>query len=159
MGTFLHGWESPEVNVWPIFHVDISTCNSFPEMLENHALSQLNNNNLILQMDGARVHFTHVIYPWLFECECPMFTRANFVAPPYSFRLSSLGPCEREGAEPASEHTRWTQSMDHCNSCKCYKGYVMVCLVKRWTIPRVYAHLKMTFTMKHFAPNNFSTCM
>jgi hypothetical protein len=49
--------------MWPIFYVDIITHNSFPDMLENYALLQLNNNNLILQLDGAPVYFTHAIYP------------------------------------------------------------------------------------------------
>jgi hypothetical protein len=35
----------------------------------------------------------------------------------------------------------------------------MVHLVKRWTICGVYADLQMALTVKHFAPNNFPTCV
>jgi hypothetical protein len=31
------------------------------DMLENHCLPQLNNNNLILQLDGAPIHFAHTV--------------------------------------------------------------------------------------------------
>jgi hypothetical protein len=48
------------VNVWPTFDADIITRTSFPDMVGNYALSQLNDNNLIiLQLDSAPVHFTH----------------------------------------------------------------------------------------------------
>jgi hypothetical protein len=34
-------------------------------MLENYALLQLNNNNLILQLDDAPVHFAHIVHDCL----------------------------------------------------------------------------------------------
>jgi hypothetical protein len=45
------------------FDDDIIASNSFLDMLENYALSQLSSNhnkNLILQMDAAPIHFAHI---------------------------------------------------------------------------------------------------
>jgi hypothetical protein len=47
----------------PFFYTNIVTSNSFLDVLENYALPQLNNNNnLILQLDGAPVQFAHVVH-------------------------------------------------------------------------------------------------
>jgi hypothetical protein len=44
------------------FDEDVITSNSFLEMLEKYALPQLiNNNNLIVQLDGASVHIAHIV--------------------------------------------------------------------------------------------------
>jgi hypothetical protein len=69
-----HEWDSPKVNVWCVlqhervtglffFDEDIITSNSFLDMLENYALLQFknNNNNLILHLDSAPVHFAHTV--------------------------------------------------------------------------------------------------
>jgi hypothetical protein len=65
-------WDSPKVNVWYVlthervigpyfFDEDIITRSSFIQILENYALLQLKNNNLLLKLDGIPVHFAHII--------------------------------------------------------------------------------------------------
>jgi hypothetical protein len=67
-----HEQDDPKVNVWyALTHKRVTGlffCNeniikrySILDMFENYSLLQPNNNNLILQLAGAPVHFVHII--------------------------------------------------------------------------------------------------
>jgi hypothetical protein len=70
-----HKQNDPKVNMWHalthnrvnglfFFDEDIIKRNSFLNMLENYALLKPNNNDLILLLDGASVHFAYIV------CDC-----------------------------------------------------------------------------------------
>lgn len=65
-----HEGNNPKVNIWCtlthgsiidpfFFDEDIVTGSSFPDMLENYAFPQLNNN--LIQLDNVPVHFAHTV--------------------------------------------------------------------------------------------------
>jgi hypothetical protein len=55
-----------------------------------------------------------------------------------------LGLYKRSGVKPRSEYSGWTESMDYCSNCQCYKGKCYSESRKRWTIHEIYAELQMT---------------
>jgi hypothetical protein len=69
------------------FNDDIITSNSFLAILENYALLQFNNRNLILQLDAVPVHFAHIV------CDC---LNVNSSA----HWTGRRGLCERPGIQP-----------------------------------------------------------
>jgi hypothetical protein len=110
--------------------------------LKNDLLDLNNSSNLSRQLDGAPVHFAHIVCDCLsVNFPCWFIWRRGWIAWP---SLYFLGLWKTRCT--AKEWTQWTQSMNHCSNCKCYIGCYRASS-KRWTVGRTYAELQMVLTV------------
>lgn len=164
--------DSPKENVWyervigPLFN-DIIASNLFLDVMENYTIPQINsnnNNNLILQLDGASLYCARIFH----DCSNVKFPgrwtgRLGPCTSKWTPRSSDLTPLDflLLGYVENQVQSQWVNTLDGLKARSLHQmqvlGHVNNASDKRWTAGGMYAELQMDLIVKHLASNNFST--